>query len=276
MTKIKKWIVLLAKTLILLLYLLWTVIPIALVVSNSFKSQMDIFSVPPTIFFQPTLENYVRAITAGDFGRYFWNSFCVGAISSLLSVGLGALTAYSLISLKPRYSSLIADVFMLGKLVPAITMLLPLFALLNLTGLLGSYVGPILAHTAVNLPFVIWLIMGFIRDVPKDLEAAAKTDGCTPMQTFWLIITPVIAPGLAAAMILSLQFSWNELIFSLQLTNINTYTLPVGISKFVGSISVDWGKSSAAASLTMVPMILFGFVVQKYLARGTIGGAVKG
>jgi multiple sugar transport system permease protein len=96
------------------------------------------------------------------------------------------------------------------------------------------------------------------------------------MQTFWLIITPVIAPGLAAAMILSLQFSWNELIFSLQLTNINTYTLPVGISKFVGSISVDWGKSSAAASLTMVPMILFGFVVQKYLARGTIGGAVKG
>jgi multiple sugar transport system permease protein len=276
MTKIKKWIVLLAKTLILLLYLLWTVIPIALVVSNSFKSQMDIFSVPPTIFFQPTLENYVRAITAGDFGRYFWNSFCVGAISSLLSVGLGALTAYSLISLKPRYSSLIADVFMLGKLVPAITMLLPLFALLNLTGLLGTYVGPILAHTAVNLPFVIWLIMGFIRDVPKDLEAAAKTDGCTPMQTFWLIITPVIAPGLAAAMILSLQFSWNELIFSLQLTNINTYTLPVGISKFVGSISVDWGKSSAAASLTMVPMILFGFVVQKYLARGTIGGAVKG
>jgi multiple sugar transport system permease protein len=276
MTKIKKWIVLLAKTLILLLYLLWTVIPIALVVSNSFKSQMDIFSVPPTIFFQPTLENYVRAITAGDFGRYFWNSFCVGAISSLLSVGLGALTAYSLISLKPRYSSLIADVFMLGKLVPAITMLLPLFALLNLTGLLGTYVGPILAHTAVNLPFVIWLIMGFIRDVPKDLEAAAKTDGCTPMQTFWLIITPVIAPGLAAAMVLSLQFSWNELIFSLQLTNINTYTLPVGISKFVGSISVDWGKSSAAASLTMVPMILFGFVVQKYLARGTIGGAVKG
>jgi multiple sugar transport system permease protein len=186
------------------------------------------------------------------------------------------LTAYSLVSLKPRYASLIAEMFLVGKLVPAITMLLPLFALLNLTRLLGTYVGPVLAHTAVNLPFVIWLIMGFIRDVPKDLEAAAKADGCTPMQTFWFIIVPVIAPGLAAAAILSLQFSWNELIFSLQLTNIDTYTLPVGISKFVGSISVDWGKSSAAASLTMVPMILFGFVVQKYLARGTIGGAVKG
>jgi multiple sugar transport system permease protein len=273
---IKQWVRALATTLILILYLLWTVVPIALVVSNSFKSQMDIFSVPPTVLFQPTLDNYIRAITSGDFGRYFWNSFCIGAISSILSVGLGALTAYSLVSLKPRYASLIADMFLVGKLVPAIAMLLPLFALLNLTRLLGTYVGPVLAHTAVNLPFVIWLIMGFIRDVPKDLEAAAKADGCTPMQTFWFIIVPVIAPGLAAAAILSLQFSWNELIFSLQLTNIDTYTLPVGISKFVGSISVDWGKSSAAASLTMVPMILFGFVVQKYLARGTIGGAVKG
>jgi multiple sugar transport system permease protein len=155
-------------------------------------------------------------------------------------------------------------------------MLLPLFALLNFTGLLGTYVGPVLAHTAVNLPFVVWLVMGFIGDLPKDLEAAAKVDGCTPMQTFWFVIAPVIAPGLAAATILSLQFSWNELIFSLQLTNIDTYTLPVGISKFVGSISVDWGKSSAAASLTMVPMIVFGFFIQKYLAGATIGGAVKG
>jgi multiple sugar transport system permease protein len=273
---IKRCVRILAKATILALFFLWTVVPIALVVSNSFKSQMDIFSVPPTILFQPTLENYVRAITSGDFGRYFWNSFCIGAISSFLSVGLGALTAYSLVSLRPGYASLIANLFLVGKLVPAITMLLPLFALLNLTGLLGTYVGPVLAHTAVNLPFVIWLVMGFIRDLPKDLEAAAKADGCTPMQTFWFVIAPVIAPGLAAATILSLQFSWNELIFSLQLTNIDTYTLPVGISKFVGSISVDWGKSSAAASMTMVPMIVFGFFIQKYLARATIGGAVKG
>jgi multiple sugar transport system permease protein len=264
------------KIVILFLYLLWTIVPILLVISNSFKTQMDIFSVPPTILFAPTLDNYARAITSGDFGRYFWNSFCVGAISSLLSVGLGSLAAYSLVYLQPKYGSLIADLFLLGKLVPAITMLLPLFALLNLTGLLGSYFGPVLTHTSVNLPFVVWLIMGFLREVPKDLEAAATMDGCTPMQTFWLIITPVIAPGLAAAGILSLQYSWNELLFSLQLTNIDTYTLPVGISKFVGSISVDWGKSSAAASLTMIPMILFGFVVQKYLAKGTIGGAVKG
>jgi len=256
-------------------FLLWTVVPIALVISNSFKNAVDIFSVPPTVFFVPTLENYVRALTSGDFGRYFLNSLFVSTISSVLSVGFGALAAYSLVSLRPKYAIRIANMLMLGKLVPAITILLPLFAMINLTGLLGTFVGPILAHTSINLPFVIWLVMGFIQDLPEDLQSAAKIDGCTRMQVFWLIVSPLIMPGLAASAILSMQYSWNELLFSLQLTNLDTYTLPVGISKFVGSISVDWGKSSAAATMTMVPMILLGFFVQKYLAKGTVGGAVK-
>jgi len=256
-------------------FLLWTVVPIALVISNSFKNAVDIFSVPPTVFFVPTLENYVRALTSGDFGRYFLNSLFVSTISSVLSVGFGALAAYSLVSLRPKYAIRIANMLMLGKLVPAITILLPLFAMINLTGLLGTFVGPILAHTSINLPFVIWLVMGFIQDLPEDLQSAAKIDGCTRMQVFWLIVSPLIMPGLAASAILSMQYSWNELLFSLQLTNLDTYTLPVGISKFVGSISVDWGKSSAAATMTMVPIILLGFFVQKYLAKGTVGGAVK-
>jgi multiple sugar transport system permease protein len=233
------------------------------------------FTVPPTFIFRPTLDNYSRALVAGDFARYFVNSAFVALVSSLLSVGLGTLCAYSLVSLRVRFASLIAQLFLLGKLVPAITMLLPLFALLNMIGLLGTFVGPILAHTAINLPFVIWLIMGFIRDLPEDLGAAALVDGCTAMQAFWKIVVPLVLPGLAASMILSAQFSWNELVFALQLTNLDTYTLPVGISKFVGSISVDWGKSSAAATLTMVPMIVIGFFIQKYIAKGTTGGAIK-
>ena len=273
---ILRWMRIGLRLAVLILFFLWTVIPIALVVTTSFKLPRDIFSVPPVIIFTPTIENYVRALTAGDFARYFWNSVVVGVASALLAVGSGSLAAYALVSLRMRYARLIADMFLLGKLVPAVTMLLPLFALLNVTGLLGTFVGPILAHTAVNLPFVIWLVMGFIRDIPPDLESAAKVDGCTPMRTFWLIIGPVILPGLVAATILSMQFSWNELLFSLQLTNLDTYTLPVGISKFVGSISVDWGKSSAAATLTMAPIILVSFLIQGYLAKRTTGGAIKG
>jgi multiple sugar transport system permease protein len=271
----KKWLVNLLKVIALTLFLLWTIGPILLVILTSLKNQKDIFTVPPTFIFRPTLDNYSRALVAGDFARYFVNSAFVALVSSLLSVGLGTFCAYALVTLRVRFASLIAQLFLLGKLVPAITMLLPLFALLNMIGLLGTFVGPILAHTAINLPFVIWLIMGFIRDLPEDLEAAALVDGCTAMQAFWKIVVPLILPGLAASMILSAQFSWNELVFALQLTNLDTYTLPVGISKFVGSISVDWGKSSAAATLTMAPMIVIGFFIQKYIAKGTTGGAIK-
>jgi multiple sugar transport system permease protein len=271
-----RWLANSLKILVLALFLLWTIVPILLVVLTSLKNQKDIFTVPPTFVFRPTLDNYARALVAGDFARYFLNSAFVAVVSSFLSVGLGTFCAYALVSLRVRFASLIAQLFLLGKLVPAITMLLPLFAILNMLGLLGTFVGPILAHTAINLPFVIWLIMGFIRDLPEDLEAAALVDGCTPMQAFWKVVVPLVLPGLAASMILSAQFSWNELLFALQLTNLDTYTLPVGISKFVGSISVDWGKSSAAATLTMVPMIIVGFFIQKYIAKGTTGGAVKG
>ena len=271
----KKWLVNLLKVIALTLFLLWTIGPILLVILTSLKNQKDIFTVPPTFIFRPTLDNYSRALVAGDFARYFVNSAFVAVVSSLLSVGLGTFCAYALVTLRVRFASLIAQLFLLGKLVPAITMLLPLFALLNMIGLLGTFVGPILAHTAINLPFVIWLIMGFIRDLPEDLEAAALVDGCTAMQAFWKIVVPLILPGLAASMILSAQFSWNELVFALQLTNLDSYTLPVGISKFVGSISVDWGKSSAAATLTMAPMIVIGFFIQKYIAKGTTGGAIK-
>ena len=271
-----RWLTNSLKILVLVLFLLWTIVPILLVVLTSLKNQKDIFTVPPTFVFRPTLDNYARALVAGDFARYFLNSAFVAVVSSFLSVGLGTFCAYALVSLRVRFASLIAQLFLLGKLVPAITMLLPLFAILNMLGLLGTFVGPILAHTAINLPFVIWLIMGFIRDLPEDLEAAALVDGCTPMQAFWKIVVPLVLPGLAASMILSAQFSWNELLFALQLTNLDTYTLPVGISKFVGSISVDWGKSSAAATLTMVPMIIVGFFIQRYIAKGTTGGAVKG
>jgi multiple sugar transport system permease protein len=272
---LKKWLVNLLKIIALTLFLVWTIGPILLVILTSLKNQKDIFTVPPTFIFRPTLDNYGRALVAGDFARYFVNSAFVALVSSLLSVGLGTFCAYALVSLRVRFGSLIAQLFLLGKLVPAITMLLPLFALLNMIGLLGTFVGPILAHTAINLPFVIWLIMGFIRDLPEDLEAAALVDGCTAMQVFWEIVLPLVLPGLAASVILSAQFSWNGLVFALQLTNLDTYTLPVGISKFVGSISVDWGKSSAAATLTMVPMIVIGFFIQKYIAKGTTGGAIK-
>jgi multiple sugar transport system permease protein len=260
----------------LTLFTLWTVIPIALVVLNSFKRAKDIFTAAPKLFFTPTLDNYVNAFTKASFGLYYLNSVIVALASTVIVIVIGTFAAYALTSFRLNAANTIANSFFLGKLVPVISMLLPLFVIINAVGLRGTLAGPIIAHVALNLPFVVWLMMGFLRDVPHELQQAAMIDGCTRMQTFWKVLFPLILPGVAAAFVLSMQYSWNELLFSLQLTNLDTYTLPVGIASFVGAISVDWGLSSAAATATMVPLIIVGFFVQKHIAAGTTGGAVKG
>lgn len=264
------------KYIIIIFFIIWTIVPIFVILSNSFKKPIDIFSVPFVIFFKPVLINYIKAFKIGEFSKYFLNSFFVAASTSLLSVGFGSLAAYGLTSFDLKLGKFLSKIVLVGKFVPSLTILIPLFVILSNVKLVGTYVGPILAHTAINLPFVIWLLMGFIIDVPKDLTSAAMIDGCGKIRTFSKIIFPVISPAIAAALVLSMQYSWNELVFSLQLTNVDTYTLPVGISQFVGAVSVDWGKSSAAAAVTMVPMIIAGFFVQKYLVTGLTMGAVKG
>jgi multiple sugar transport system permease protein len=272
----KRTAVSIGKWAILVLFTLWTVVPIALIIVNSFKKPKDIFTDVPKILFEPTLNNYINAFTKSDFGLYFVNSTVVALSSTLIVIVLGTFASYGLTSFRLKYANAVANGFLVGKLVPVISMLLPIFVIINAVGLRGSLIGPVLAHVALNLPFAVWLLMGFFRDVPQELEQAAMIDGCTRMQAFWRVLFPVILPGVAAVFILSMQYSWNELLFSLQLTTLDTYTLPVGIASFVGAISVDWGLSSAAATATMVPMIIIGFFVQKYIAEGTTGGAVKG
>lgn len=265
-----------AKWIVLVLFLLWTIIPILLVVTNSFKYPKDIFTTSPKLIFTPTFDNFRNVFAKSDFAMYFVNSTIVALCSTLIVIVLATFAAYGLTSFKLRFANTIANGFLVGKLVPVISMLLPLFVIFNGVGLRGSLVGPIIAHVALNLPFAVWLLLSFFRDIPNELEQAALMDGCTRMQAFWRVLMPVVMPGIAAVFVLAMQYSWNELLFSLQLTTLETYTLPVGIASFVGAISVDWGVSSAAATVTMVPMIIIGFFVQKYIAQGTVGGAVKG
>jgi multiple sugar transport system permease protein len=276
MEKIRRWGGVTIKYVILIGFAIWSITPVMVVVLTSFKTQMDIFETPFKLFFRPTFINYINAFLTGDFSNYFKNSLLIAVASSLISIFFGAFAAYGITSFNLRRAKLFSNLFLVGKLVPAITILLPLFIILNSVKLLGSYVGPILAHTAINLPFVVWLLMSFINDIPPDLLCCAQIDGCNRMQVFWKIIFPILSPALASATILAMQLSWNELLFSLQLTNLDSYTLPVGIAKFVGSVSVDWGKSSAAATLTMIPIIILGFFIQKYMVRGMTMGSVKG
>jgi len=256
--------------------LMIVVFPIYMMISNSFKPTLIIRSNPPKFLFKPTLLHYEKIIKQGGFLGYFGNSFIVASIATFVSVALGSLAAYGLAIMKSKWGNKISNFLIFSKLVPTITIMIPLYVLLDKAGLLGTYVGPILAHVSLNAPFVTWLVLGFIRDIPNELFESGKLDGCNRIQVFWKVILPLLKPAIGSSILLVMQFSWNELMYAMQYTNINTYTLTVGISKFVGAISVDWGQSSAAATIVMLPIILVGFILQKYMVSGLTAGAVKG
>lgn len=181
--------------LILAVFVIWTVIPILLVVSNSFKTPIEIKQMPPSLFFEPTLANYERAWGTGDFGRYFINSAIIAGVTTAISVICGAMGGYALVLTKSRWGRAAGNMLLLGKLVPAITILIPFYLILNSLGVFGNWLGPIMAHCSVNLPFVIWLMLGFIKDIPSEIMESAMVDGARRMQIFWKILIPMLTPA---------------------------------------------------------------------------------
>jgi len=271
-----KWYFQLIEKLILILFGLWTLIPIYIIVSNAFKRPLDISEMPPKFLFTPDLSHFISVLTLDNFGKYFFNSLVISVTVTIATIFIGTLAAYGLNLFQSKIGERISNIMLMGKLVPSITIVIPLYIMLNSINLVGTYIAPILAHTAIELPFVMWLMTGFIRDIPNELLESAKVMGCTRMKAFFLIIFPLLSPAIGSATILTMQYSWNELMYSLTLTNFKTYTLTVGIARYVGAMSVDWGKCSAAATITIVPIIIVGFFMQKYLVVGMTSGAVKG
>jgi len=261
--------------LIVAVLVLIALVPVYVVVSNSFRQTLDIKKMPPEIFFKPTLVHFERLIQRDNFLKYFLNSIIISVSVTITTIGLGTLSAYGLKLFVSRLGERLSNLLLLGKLVPSITILIPLFVMLNTVRLTGTYFGPILAHSAMGLPFVTWLMASFVRDIPREILESARVEGATRMRTFYKVIFPMLTPAIASAVVLVMQFSWNELMFSLQLTNIYTYPLTVGIARYVGAVSVDWGKSSVAATIAMVPIIAVGFLMQRYLVSGMTAGAVK-
>ena len=258
--------------LLIVVLLILTLVPVYVIVSNSFRETLAIKRMPPELFFKPTLIHLQRLIQRDNFLKYFLNSIIISVSVTITTIGLGTLCAYALKLFTSRLGERLSNIMLLGKLVPSITILIPLFVMLNRVRLTGTYLGPILAHSAMGLPFVTWLMASFVRDIPREILESARVEGATRMRTFYKVVFPMLTPAIASAVI---QFSWNELMFSLQLTNIRTYPLTVGIARYVGAVSVDWGKSSVAATIAMVPIIAIGFLMQRYLVSGMTAGAVK-
>ena len=250
--------------------------PIAVMFVTSFKTQAQTFNTGLTFFFAPTLENYRDVIFDASFGRYLINSLIVGVVATAITLLLGCMAAYGMARFSFAGRKTLAYGTLMLRTVPLAVIAVPVFMIWGEWRLTNSLAGLILLYVAVNLPFTIWLLYGFVLQVPVELEEAAAIDGCRPWKVFIRIVLPLIRPGLAAAAIFTFRIAWNEFILALVLTDRSTRTLPVAASLFVTDIGVEWGKLMALATLIALPPLVFTFLAARQVISGLTAGAVKG
>ena len=262
----------------LISYLLLALLPILLVFMNSFKSRDAIFNDPlswptPDTF---SLIGYTKVLGRSDVLMYFGNSFIVTIASLFFILLFGAMAAWGLSEYRFKGNRWLKFFFAFGIMVPirlGTVSILQLMVELNLVNTLTALV---LVYVALNLPFTIWLLYGFIDQLPIELEEAAAIDGCGPFRVFYKIVLPLLKPGLAAAAIFTFRLAWNEFILGFILTNRITRTLPASISNYITDTGVEWGKIMAAGVLIALPPLIFTFVAAKQIITGLTAGAVKG
>ena len=248
--------------------------PIIWIFITSVKPTADMPAYPPKFVFRPTFEHYARAFTRSGFLGSFIDSTVISVIVMALSISLGSMCAYALARFNVGGKNFRFWILS-QRMFPPVAMILPLYILMRRLHLLDTYAALIITYTVVNLPFTVWLMRGFIKDIPKEMDEAAFIDGCSIWGTFWRIILPVVTPGLVAAAIFAFISSWNEFLFAMILTGGNVKTVPLVASEVITDKEVLWGPMSAIGAMTAAPIILFTFFVQKYIVRGMSYGAVK-
>lgn len=250
--------------------------PLLVMFMTSLKTQTQIFSDSPMWLFVPTLDNYREVLFESSFDKYLVNSLVVSVVSTVLTLLFGCMTAYAIVRFRFIGRSAVAWTTLLLRTVPLAVLAVPVFALWTDWGLGGSLSGLILLYVAINLPFTIWVLYGFIEQVPYELEEAAMIDGCGPFRLFFTVVLPLIRPGLAAAAIFTFRIAWNEFILALVLTDRATRTLPVAASLYITDVGVEWGKITALGALIALPPLIFTFIAAKQIITGLTAGAVKG
>ena len=258
---------------------IYTAFPILWMLSNSFKTRLDVFAMPPIwIIEEPTFRNYVRNFSDRPYLLFMRNSVIVGAVTTFLSVAIGTLAGYALARFRyPGSMKFHLSFWILStRMIPPIVTIIPLFIFFLFVGMVNTKISLIIAYTMFNLPFVVWMMKGYIQEIPRELEESAMVDGDTGFGAFFRIVLPLARPGLAATAIFTMILSWNELLFALILTETpSVNTLPIGMAGRVGEYRIEWAEISSIAIVAGLPLIIFAFILQRHLVRGLSFGAVK-
>ena len=256
------------------------VVPVYWMLTISLKTEVDQFASPPRWFsFAPTLAHYYDAFSTRSFGRYLITSAVVATLSTACAMVLGTMAAYGLarFRLRGQLGRRLSLWILSTRMFPPIVTAVPLFLMMRDFRLINTIGSLVIVYTALNLPFVVWMMRGFFKELPPELEEAAMVDGDSRLGALLRVILPLAAPGLAATAVFCLIVSWNEFLLALVLTQTDAaMTLPVGIAGRVTQYEIQWGVMSAAGVVAMVPILVFALAVQQYLVRGLSLGAVKG
>jgi multiple sugar transport system permease protein len=289
-------------------YALVTIVPMLWIFLTSFKSPQDSIAYPPKILFQPSMEGYVNLFTArtrqtpqylaslpppttwydrlvrshnmviagpSRFAERFWNSAIIGFGSTFLSVFLGTLAAYGFSRFQVPIKDDLMFFILSTRMMPPIAVAIPIFLMYRKLGLSDTHVGMILLYTAVNISLAVWLLKGFVDEIPREYEEAAMIDGYTRLQAFVRVVLPQMLSGIAATAIFCLIFAWNEYAFALLLTSGRAQTAPPFIPTIIGEGGLDWPAVGAGATLFMIPVVFFTILLRKNLLRGITFGALR-
>ena len=277
------WVSEVAIVVFLAFFVVWTVLPLIIMVVSSFKDLLEAFTLPKVgdwlgagVFFKftPTVKHYVSLFTEKNFGTYLTNSLVASVGSALVSVVFGSMAAYSLSRMDFRGKQDLFFWIISTRMAPVVAVIVPLYAIFRSLGLIGTLPGLIIAYTTFNLPFAIWMLKGFFDNVPYAIEEAAQVDGATRLQAFRAII-PLVAPGIGAFVVLCILFSWNDFLFASIIGSGSAKTLPVATKELVQPQNIQWGAIMAAGTVTAAPMMFLGLLIRRYLIAGLTMGAVK-
>jgi multiple sugar transport system permease protein len=293
---------------LVILYAIATMVPLAWIVLTSFKTPPDSISYPPKVIFSPSLEGYVNVFTtrtrqtpefmatlppatawydklvrsrnmviagASNFVPRFANSIIIAFGSTFLAVLLGTLTAYAFSRFKVPLADDLLFFILSTRFMPPIAVAIPIYLMYRAIGLSDTHVGMILLYTAVNVSLAVWLLKGFIDEIPREYEEAAMIDGYTRLQAFRKVVLPQAATGIAATAIFCLIFAWNEYAFAVLLTSGEAQTMPPFIPFIIGEGGQDWPAVAAGTTLFLVPICVFTILLRKHLLRGITFGAVR-
>jgi multiple sugar transport system permease protein len=299
-----KW---LAGTLVVF-YAVVTLLPLVWIVTTGFKTPPDSIAYPPRILFEPSIEGYVNLFTTrtrvapdelaalpppegfaeeivrardmvivgpSKFGSRFLNSVIIGFGSTFLSIMLGTLAAYAFSRFRVPLKDDLLFFILSTRMMPPIAVAIPIFLMFRELGLSDSHLGMILLYTGVNISLAVWLLKGFIDEIPREYEEAALIDGYTRFQAFRKVVLPQAATGIASTAIFCLIFAWNEYAFAVLLTTADAQTAPPFIPTIIGVGGQDWPAVAAGATIFLVPVMVFTILLRKHLLRGITFGAVR-